>query len=115
VDILVQCRSTPFDEVASDFRCPQCKATKKRFARYDADSGKKVRQPCPVPNLEQTMSTDANVCVFPLCCASRVFWQCQSVLQILQVGGVEGTVATIATVTVGLAGLGVLLYLGLNV
>ncbi len=35
-------RSTPFEELATDFRCPQCKATKKRFARYDADSGKKV-------------------------------------------------------------------------
>lgn len=32
-----------------------------------------------------------------------------------QVGGVEGTAATAATVILGLAGLGVLLYLGLNV
>lgn len=62
----------PFEETDSDFRCPQCKATKKRFARYDPESGKKV-------------------------------------------GGVEGTAATAATVVLGLAGVGVLLYLGLNV
>ena len=31
---------TPFGEVAADYRCPQCAAPKKRFARYDAETGK---------------------------------------------------------------------------
>ena len=105
------CRSTPFEELATDFRCPQCKATKKRFARYDADSGKKVRCLCRVHS--------------SVCYCSRMTRTLQKsvsrlesrspMLCVPQVGGVEGSAATIATVTVGLAGLGVLLYLGLNV
>ena len=31
---------TPFAEVGVDYRCPQCSAPKKRFARYDAETGK---------------------------------------------------------------------------
>ena len=31
---------TPFAEVGADYRCPQCSAPKKRFAKYDAESGK---------------------------------------------------------------------------
>jgi rubredoxin len=32
----------PFEELRPDFRCPQCNATKKRFAKYDAEKDKKV-------------------------------------------------------------------------
>lgn len=32
----------PFEEQPESFRCPQCQATKKRFARYDAEKDKKV-------------------------------------------------------------------------
>jgi rubredoxin len=32
----------PFEELAPNFRCPQCSATKKRFAKYDAEKERKV-------------------------------------------------------------------------
>lgn len=32
----------PFEDQPEGFRCPQCQATKKRFARYDAEKDKKV-------------------------------------------------------------------------
>jgi len=63
--------ATPFNETDPDYRCPQCKAPKKRFAKYNAETGK-------------------------------------------QAGGTEGDLATLLTVTVGLAGVGVLAYLGLS-
>lgn len=52
-------------------RCPQCKAPKKRFALFDAETGKTI-------------------------------------------GGTSADLATLLTVTVGLAGVGVLAYLGLS-
>lgn len=36
----VYCKKTPFDELPSDFPCPQCSAPKKRFARYDPETGR---------------------------------------------------------------------------
>lgn len=36
----IYCDSTPFDETASDYRCPQCNAPKRRFVGYDAETGK---------------------------------------------------------------------------
>ena len=33
-------QKTPFDELSEDFQCPQCSAYKKRFAPYDASTGK---------------------------------------------------------------------------
>lgn len=30
----------PFEEVSNSYVCPQCNAPKKRFAAYDADTGK---------------------------------------------------------------------------
>ncbi|XP_052182459.1 uncharacterized protein LOC127795039 [Diospyros lotus] len=32
----------PFDEQPDDYTCPQCRAPKKRFARYDVNSGKAI-------------------------------------------------------------------------
>lgn len=32
----------PFDEQPDDYACPQCRAPKKRFARYDVNTGKAV-------------------------------------------------------------------------
>ncbi|PWZ44341.1 hypothetical protein Zm00014a_011123 [Zea mays] len=32
----------PFDEQPDDYGCPQCNAPKKRFARYDAATGKAI-------------------------------------------------------------------------
>mmetsp|Transcript_5476 Transcript_5476/g.15689 ORF Transcript_5476/g.15689 Transcript_5476/m.15689 type:complete len:250 (-) Transcript_5476:322-1071(-) len=61
----------PFEEQPPSFRCPQCAATKKRFAKYDAEKDKKV-------------------------------------------GGTSDSLATGLTVVVGLAGIGILAYLGLN-
>ncbi|KAK9787857.1 hypothetical protein WJX73_000120 [Symbiochloris irregularis] len=36
----VYSQKKPFDEQSQDYRCPQCQAPKKRFAAYDAESGK---------------------------------------------------------------------------
>lgn len=33
---------TPFEQTDPDYQCPQCRAPKKRFAAYDAETGKKV-------------------------------------------------------------------------
>ena len=38
----IYCDPTPFEDLDPDYRCPQCRAPKKRFARYDAESGKQV-------------------------------------------------------------------------
>jgi hypothetical protein len=35
----VLCR-TPFEDLGDNYRCPQCSAFKKRFAPYDAVTGK---------------------------------------------------------------------------
>lgn len=34
--------SKPFDEQPEDYACPQCRAPKKRFARYDVNTGKAI-------------------------------------------------------------------------
>ncbi|PNW74775.1 hypothetical protein CHLRE_12g510400v5 [Chlamydomonas reinhardtii] len=36
----IYCDSTPFDDTAANYRCPQCNAPKRRFVPYDAESGK---------------------------------------------------------------------------
>ncbi|KAL4418902.1 hypothetical protein ABPG77_004055 [Micractinium sp. CCAP 211/92] len=36
----IYCDETPFEEVASDYRCPQCNAPKRRFSRFNVDTGK---------------------------------------------------------------------------
>lgn len=36
----IYCDATPFDELPSDYRCPQCNAPKRRFARFDPNTGK---------------------------------------------------------------------------
>lgn len=45
----IYCDETPFEEVASDYRCPQCNAPKRRFARFNVDTGKieQVRPAAP--------------------------------------------------------------------
>jgi rubredoxin len=45
----VYTQRTPFNEIESDYRCPQCNAPKKRFAAYDPDTGKiKGAQPLQI-------------------------------------------------------------------
>jgi len=36
----IYCAPAPFEALAADYRCPQCNAPRKRFARYDAETGK---------------------------------------------------------------------------
>jgi rubredoxin len=36
----IYCDETPFDQLPSDYRCPQCNAPKRRFLKFDADTGK---------------------------------------------------------------------------
>lgn len=36
----IYCEETPFAQLPADFECPQCGAGKKRFARFDAKTGK---------------------------------------------------------------------------
>ncbi|KAK9811911.1 hypothetical protein WJX72_012300 [[Myrmecia] bisecta] len=36
----IYCQRAPFAELGIDWVCPQCSAPKKRFARYDAETGK---------------------------------------------------------------------------
>lgn len=67
----IYCDPTPFEEVDPDYRCPQCKAPKKRFAKFDAETGKTI-------------------------------------------GGTSADLANLLTVVLGLAGVGVLAYLGLS-
>ena len=62
---------TPFEETDPDYRCPQCQAPKKRFSKYDPETGKTI-------------------------------------------GGTSQDLATLLTVTLGLAGVGVLAYLGFS-
>ncbi|XP_027160512.1 uncharacterized protein LOC113761639 [Coffea eugenioides] len=38
----------PFDEQPDDYACPQCRAPKKRFARYDVTTGKAVGGGLPI-------------------------------------------------------------------
>jgi rubredoxin len=38
----IYCDAKAFEQTDPDYQCPQCRAPKKRFARYDAVSGKKV-------------------------------------------------------------------------
>ncbi|XP_051142463.1 uncharacterized protein LOC127259287 [Andrographis paniculata] len=40
--------SKPFEEQGEDYACPQCRAPKKRFARYDAEKGKAVGGGLPI-------------------------------------------------------------------
>lgn len=35
----IYCDETPFNELPADYRCPQCNAPKRRFARFDPVSG----------------------------------------------------------------------------
>lgn len=37
-----------FEEQGEEYTCPQCRAPKKRFARYDAEKGKAVGGGLPV-------------------------------------------------------------------
>jgi len=53
----IYAQKKPFGELAGDFRCPQCKATKKRFARYDPVAEKKIG------GVEGTAATAATVIV----------------------------------------------------
>ena len=36
----IYCDEEPFDETASNYRCPECNAPKRRFVPYDKGSGK---------------------------------------------------------------------------
>lgn len=36
----IYCDETPFAQLAADYRCPQCNAPKRRFAKYDPNTGK---------------------------------------------------------------------------
>jgi len=36
----VYCDATPFDSLEEDYRCPQCLAPKRRFAKFDVQTGK---------------------------------------------------------------------------
>jgi hypothetical protein len=36
----VYCEATPFEDQPADYRCEQCNAPKRRFVKYDAESGK---------------------------------------------------------------------------
>lgn len=38
----VYCEKTPFEDLPSNYRCPQCKAPLRRFVPYDSKSGKGV-------------------------------------------------------------------------
>lgn len=36
----IYCDETPFNQLPADYRCPQCNAPKRRFVKFDADTGK---------------------------------------------------------------------------
>lgn len=36
----IYCDETPFEQLASDYRCPQCNAPKRRFSRFNVETGK---------------------------------------------------------------------------
>lgn len=36
----IYCDETPFEQLPGDYRCPQCNAPKRRFSRFDANTGK---------------------------------------------------------------------------
>ncbi|KAI7835614.1 hypothetical protein COHA_010491 [Chlorella ohadii] len=36
----IYCDETPFDELPSDYRCPQCNAPKRRFSKFNVETGK---------------------------------------------------------------------------
>lgn len=36
----IYCDETPFNQLPADYRCPQCNAPKRRFLKFDADTGK---------------------------------------------------------------------------
>lgn len=36
----IYCAQAPFESLNADYRCPQCNAPRKRFARYDSETGK---------------------------------------------------------------------------
>lgn len=38
----IYCDPTPFEDLDPDYRCPQCNASKRRFARYDVETGKQL-------------------------------------------------------------------------
>jgi rubredoxin len=38
----IYCDAKPFEETDPNYQCPQCRAPKKRFARYNPKTGKKV-------------------------------------------------------------------------
>lgn len=83
----IYCDATPFEDLESDYRCPQCNAPKRRFVRFDVETGKVRRgaacaQPnysvppclgcCLPPTLCQRL--DSNTFPRPLppgCCRSR--------------------------------------------
>lgn len=36
----IYCDETPFNELPGDYRCPQCNAPKRRFVKFDPETGK---------------------------------------------------------------------------
>jgi len=38
----IYCDATPFDEVSANYKCPQCNAPKRRFSRFDVNTGKMI-------------------------------------------------------------------------
>ena len=36
----IYCDETPFNELGSDYRCPQCNAPTRRFAKFNVETGK---------------------------------------------------------------------------
>ncbi|KIY95977.1 hypothetical protein MNEG_11983 [Monoraphidium neglectum] len=36
----IYCETTPFEELPSNYFCEQCNAPKRRFVKYDAETGK---------------------------------------------------------------------------
>lgn len=127
----IYCDATPFDEVDKDYRCPQCNAPKRRFVRYDIDTGKVRHVPvcfdqygrrgCLVLHPEATICT---ACIWTPCerhpCTCHVAHhstaRCAPCPRVQKQGGaVDGqAIATAATVIGGLIGVGILTYLGLS-
>lgn len=38
----IYCDREPFEEIENSYRCPQCNAPKRRFAKYDPEIGKSI-------------------------------------------------------------------------
>ena len=127
---------TPFEQTPSDYRCPQCNAPKRRFSRFDPETGK-VR---PVPSLPCRVGAvvwSAAAQGVVVCCAvglapglfhshpgnsdgRSLRWLLPSCPALpppsaLQVSsGGDSDLGTLATVVGGLIGVALLGYLGLQ-